>query len=157
MTGDYLAADPLCWHNCRAEQPQSLPIPVEGLIPHKKPMQLIDRLVEFGDRRGVCESKISKDNIWLSRENTLSEAAYVELAAQTTAAVEAFMLNGEKIEGALVGIKRFTVIGQSGAGDTLRIEIFKRCRLGQCAIVDVKIMKAGDIIAEGEIKVWQET
>ncbi len=157
VTGDYLAPDPSCWHNCGEEAPQSLPMPVDGLVPHRKPMLLIDRLVEFGDRCGVCESQIHEDNIWVTSEGNLSEAAYVELAAQTTAAVEAFMRNGKEIKGALVGVKRFTVTGRSGVGDTLRTEIHKRYRLDKFAIIDARITKQNEIIAEGEIKIWQNT
>ena len=46
LTGDYLAADPMCWRN--ADQLSTitcLPCPAQPLIPHQSPIAMIDSIV----------------------------------------------------------------------------------------------------------------
>ena len=157
LTGDYLASDPMCWHNGdKLDQIDILPISAEGLLPHQTPVLLLNRLLEQGERTGVLESIIRKDNIWLTPENKLSRLAYIEMAAQSTAVLDSFMHRKKVSSGMLIAAKNIVFHGDAEAGDTLRIEIFRVFSLNEFGVIGAKIFNNGKLVMEGEFKIWQD-
>jgi predicted hotdog family 3-hydroxylacyl-ACP dehydratase len=64
----------------------SLPIDAEQLVPHRRPVCMIDRLVEYRDESGVVEALIRSGNILVGEDGVLDCIAYMELIAQAYAA-----------------------------------------------------------------------
>jgi radical SAM protein with 4Fe4S-binding SPASM domain len=159
LTGDYLASDPLCWENIdRRDEIMFLPVDVARVIPHKPPMLLIDRLLEVKERASVSEMTVRDDMIFVDENGHLDDASYPEIISQAVAAQEGFRRFGSRnplIEGFLLGIKNLEVLGNSFVGDTLRISLYKKAKFGDFGILSGEVYKADELIARGEIKVWQ--
>ena len=159
MTGDYLASDPLCWKNIeRRDEIMFLPTDVGRVIPHKAPMLLIDQLLEVRERASVSEMTVRDDMIFVDENGHLDEASYPEIISQAGAAQEGFRRFGGRnplIKGFLLGIKNLEIMGDAFVGDTLRIALYKKTRFGDFGILNGEVYKGEELIACGEIKVWQ--
>ncbi len=159
LTGDYLASDPLCWKNLD-KQKDILFLPVDAalLIPHKPPMLHIDRLVELKERASVSEMTVKNDSIFVNGTGTLDEASYPEIISQAIAAQEGFRKLGCRDfqpEGFLLGVKKLEILGTARIGDTLRISVFKAAKYGDFGIITGEVYKDKELIARGEVKVFQ--
>jgi radical SAM protein with 4Fe4S-binding SPASM domain len=159
LTGDYLASDPLCWKNLdKKSDILYLPVDAARLVPHKPPMLLIDRLVEMKERASVSEMTVKADSIFVNGTGTLDEASFPEIMSQAIAAQEGFRKlasrNGQP-EGFLLGIKKLEVLGSASVGDTLRISVVKAAKYGDFGIVNGEVYRDKDLIARGELKVFQ--
>ncbi|MDA8430426.1 MAG: radical SAM protein [Geobacteraceae bacterium] len=159
LTGDYLASDPLCWKNIdRRDEIMFLPVDVAHVIPHKPPMLLIDRLLEVKERASVSEMTVRADMIFVDENGHLDDASYPEIISQAVAAQEGFRRFGGRnplVEGFLLGIKNLEIFGDSYVGDTLRISLYKKAKFGDFGILSGEVYKGEELIARGEIKVWQ--
>ncbi|MBI1811436.1 MAG: SPASM domain-containing protein, partial [Nitrospirae bacterium] len=160
LTGDYLASDPLCWKNAdRQDDIVRLPVNASELIPHKPPMLIVKKLVAIKERESITEVEISKDTIFVSEDGRLDEASYPELIAQSIAAQDGFrkIKNGNGgSKGFLLGVKNLEILGSARVGDTLRVSVCKLAKYGGFGVIKGEIFKGEDIIARGEIKVWQD-
>ena len=158
LTGDYLAADPLCWH-ADVSGIQSLPVDAGRLIPHGPSMRSIDRLVKVGDREADTDFVVKQDSLLVDEDGRLDETAYVEMIAQSLAAAHGFQLcAGEEQlhKGVLVGIKNLSISGDARVGDHLYIHVRKLAHIGDFGVAEGIIRHAdGRLVAQGEIKIWQ--
>ena len=158
LTGNYLASDPLCWRNLdRRNEIRSLPMPVDDIIPQHAPMRLVDTLVSVGEREAVVELTVRDDSPLLTDGGRLDDAAYLEIMAQSTAAMNGFRANGNgngKKEGFLLGARKLEILDSACVGDTLRVAVHKCARLDGFGIIASTICRENEVIARGEIKVW---
>jgi len=158
LTGDYLASDPLCWKNAQKQDDiVSLPVEASRLVPHKPPMLMLDRLLTVGERASLSEVTVSEDSIFLEEKGMIDEAGYPEIMSQAVAAQEGFK-NLEKTdqpEGYLLGVKNMEILGTAGPGDRLVVSVYKVAKYGDFGIVRGEIFKDKEVIARGELKVWQ--
>ena len=53
------------------ETEPTLPSPVEDLIPHRKPLCMIDRLIDVKDHGGTAEAEVTSDNVMLDENGQL--------------------------------------------------------------------------------------
>ncbi|MBI4838578.1 MAG: radical SAM protein, partial [Nitrospirae bacterium] len=159
LTVDYLASDPLCWENIgRQEDILRLPAEAAQFVPHKPPILIVNKLLEVSERASVSEAEISKDMIFVKADGRLDEASYPELISQAIAAQDGLKHtgNGEsKLQGLLLGVKKLEILGAARAGDRLRISVYKTAKFGDFGIITGEIYKEKDLIARGEITVWQ--
>lgn len=159
LTGDYLASDPTCWKNeDRQEEIMCLPAAAQPLVPHDPPMRMVDDLVQVGEREARTCTEVREDMPFVDRTGKLDEAAYVELLAQSIAALDGFKKsgNGRHTEGFLLGVKSLKIRGQAFVGDVLECRVYKASRFGEFGIVEGSVRKNGSVLAEGEIKVWHK-
>jgi radical SAM protein with 4Fe4S-binding SPASM domain len=158
LTGDYLASDPMCWMNAGLKDAiSSLPAEAVGLVPHKPPMLVLERLLEVKES-STAEVKVSEDMVFVGEDGVLDDVAYLEMLAQAMAAHTGFMNvdNGGAPEGLLVGVKGLAVHGHARVGDTLKIVVGKVAQYGsELAVVRGEVFRNGTRLAEGEITVWQ--
>jgi radical SAM protein with 4Fe4S-binding SPASM domain len=161
LTGDYLASDPLCWKNVnKIHEITKFPIKVDGLIPQKLPMRIVENLTKVEERTAEITVKINRDMPFVGEDGKLDESAYLELIAQGAAAFNSFKQSGNtesKALGLLLGAKNLTINGQAQVGDVLKISVFKYERFGDFGLIKGKVSRNGDILASGEIKVWHDT
>ena len=161
LTGDYLASDPLCWKNIdRQDEILRLPLAVDEIIPHKPPMRLVDTLVKVGERSADVAVTISDDMPFTEKNGKVDESAYIELMAQSIAALNGFKnidLTTSAAEGFLIGAKRIEILGTARVGDRLNISVCKFARYGDFGIIKGTVSRDNDIIAQGEIKIWHKT
>lgn len=161
LTGDPLASDPTCWRNRdKLESIYSLPYPVDDIIPQKKSMKMVDKIIDIGDKTAETVMKVKPDNIFLNTDGTLSDSVYTELIAQTAASVTGFraLENGEKPDtGYIIGIKGLEIAGNVKVGDELKIKINRTFEMDEIIIVDGAVYKVGQEkkIAAGTLKIWR--
>jgi radical SAM protein with 4Fe4S-binding SPASM domain len=159
LTGDYLASDPLCWNNLeRQNDIVHLPVSVEKIIPQKAPMRIIDTLNKISERCAEIKLTISNDMLFVRDDGSLDEAAYLELMAQAMAAFSGFRkidATHQAIDGFLLGAKKLEVFGSAHIGDVLTVSVFKYARFGDFGIVLGKVWRGEDLLAQGEVKLWE--
>jgi predicted hotdog family 3-hydroxylacyl-ACP dehydratase len=158
LTGDYLASDPLCWRNVhRQKDIVRLPMAVDAIIPQQFPMRVIDTLIKVGERSAVATATASPTMPFVNDQGILDEAVYMEMIAQTIAAMNGFKhmnASGAHTQGLLVGAKKLEILGLARVGETLTISVYKQTRYGEFGILE-GIVSRGDIaLARGEIKIW---
>jgi len=135
----------------------TLPLSAEMLIPHRAPIRLIDRLVQFENFSGLVESVVRDDNLFLKQNGELERCAMVELIAQSFAAVKGYgdLIQGKPIgKGFLVAVKEMHFSGNARKGDVLHIAIEPGGETGDFALGEGKIKRGEDVIAAGSITVW---
>jgi len=134
-----------------------LPMEAERLIPHRKPMRVIDRLLEATDCAGIAEAWVAADHALVDRDGRLDRTAFPEMIAQAYAAVQghAYRQAGKPIvPGFLVGIRRCDLYGEALAGDRLTVRVHMVKQFAGFALVDGAVILRNDTIAEASIKVW---
>ena len=134
-----------------------LPIEAEGLIPHRLPMRMVDRLLEIDGKNGVVEALVAVDCPLVSADGRLEDAALVELMAQAYATVKGYCDLIEKKpvkQGFLVGIKKVDRLLSAHMGDRLKININTLAELGDFAVAEGEVWRGEELLACGQIKVW---
>jgi radical SAM protein with 4Fe4S-binding SPASM domain len=160
LTGDYLASDPMCWRNIgREKEIGSLPTPADNLIPHQDEMRVIDTLESIGERTATTRVRIRETMPFVDEQGALDECVYMEMMAQSIAAMSGFKNNGNsKVKkGLLLGAKKLDVIGAARVNDVLEVTVFKAAKFDGFGIIEGKITRNKAVIARGEIKVWEST
>ena len=121
-------------------------------------MQIIDTLMSIGERTANINVTISNDMLFVRDDGTLDETAYLELIAQSIAAQAGFKQVGvtsQAVDGFLLGAKDLEIFAAAHIGDTLTISILKYARFGDFGIFKGKVFRGEDLLAQGEIKVWE--
>ncbi len=161
MTGDYLASDPLCKRNQdkdKAGRIGTLPMSVDNLIPQKSGMRLVSALLKIGERRAEVESVFFDDSPFVKKDGSLEEIAFMEIMAQSAAVMngfEKFDTDSPEPKGFLIGGENIKIFKKVRSGERLITKICKTVRFGNFGILSAKIMRSDDLIAEGEIKIYQ--
>lgn len=158
LTGDYLAADPLCPHTQGVDIVR-LPASTIGLIPHGPSMRTIDTLVAITERYSTTRWTIPKSSPLVNAQGRLDDTAYIECIAQSFAASHGYHLSPEERKhhrGLLLGVKNYKIHHDAHAGDTLTIITHRYGRFANFGIVHGKVYhQDGRLIAEGEVKIWR--
>lgn len=125
-------------------------------------MLLVDTLVHR-DRPGnfsVVAATAPTAGIFLDPDGGLIPEYFVELVAQGGATVngyDAITDNAGKTRGFLVGIDKF--VWQAGAkgGEELKVELIKTFEFGPVTVMSGRVFNTeGTLLAEGEIKAWEQ-
>src|SRR5258708_3819126 len=133
--------------------------PVEGLIPHRKPMLMIDALREATPEGGVAEKTFGPGDYGVYG-NKVCETALVECVAQTSAALsgyEKLSSGGEPRMGFLAGLTSFRFVRRPRVGEPLLIEARYVRGFGDIFIVKGRVFAGevgGECVAERENKIY---
>ena len=133
------------------------PIDVDQLIPHRKPMCLIECLVEVKDQSGTVMASVLPDNVLLDDNGRLDRMALPEMIAQAYAAIQGYAkrMAGKSIkQGFLVGIRKFTVIKDVFLDDHIMIHVNTIKVFGGFALAHGEVLRNDELIASGTIKLW---
>ncbi len=135
----------------------NFPIPVEQLIPHRLPLRLVDRLLDYNGLLGVVESTLLPDSICIRDDGSIEQAAMVEMIAQSFAAVKGFAdhQEGKQVNrGFLVGVRQFTFQGTAYKNERLLIYITKTGETDEFALAEGRVTREGEVLAFGNVMVW---
>ena len=135
----------------------TLPIDAELLVPHRRPVCMIDRLVEYRDESGVVEALLRSDNLLVGENGVLDSVAYMELIAQAYAAFKGYrdLLHGETVKkGFLVVVKHMECKGEAFLGDILRINVVTVSEVGGFAIAEGTVTRGDEVLASGGLTLW---
>ena len=155
LTGDYLASDPLCWKNCSTllQRKPALPCEAQPWLPHRPPMTMVDRLLEFGEWSRL-EAKIAPDNRFL-RNGELDPEAIPEIVAQSCAVITGFEENNHNLKGILTGLRSLQISETIRSGDRLIVEVRETAQIDNYHTLDFKVFRdSGNILcAQGEMSI----
>ncbi|MEN8134595.1 MAG: ACP dehydratase [Thermodesulfobacteriota bacterium] len=139
-----------------------LPRPAIELVPQRPPMLLVDRLVAR-DREAnssTAEALVPVVGVFVDSGGGVLPEYFIELVAQAMAAVNGYdsLVDGvDAGRGFLVGVDGFSWQGTAEPGELLRVEMAKSFEFGPVTVMAGKVLnEAGEILASGEIKAWEE-
>jgi 3-hydroxyacyl-[acyl-carrier-protein] dehydratase len=137
--------------------PENLPAPVAGLVPHRRPVRLVEELVSVHATGGRATAVIQKDNPFLTPDGALERSAYVELIAQAFAAIQGWhdrQQSRPPRAGYLVGADGVEFAGTARVGDRIDITIQKTDTFGAFILVDGRVTAGNQLLAAGRLKLW---
>jgi len=135
----------------------TLPLDVELLVPHRRPVRIIDRLVEFRDKSGVVESLITSENLLIGTGGELDRIGFMELMAQSYAAVKGYhdLLYGRPTrKGFLVTAKKIEIVKDAFLGDLLTVSMETTAEIGEFAVAAGTVRRGDEILASGDLTLW---
>ena len=135
----------------------TLPVSASELIPHKPPIRLVDRIIEYKKNWGIVEAVIKPDSFLLNDNGEFDNTAMIELMAQSIAVIKGYenQLDDKPVQnGFLVGGRNVQCTGKVFSGDLLRISIGKVGGIEGFTVVDGEVKRNDEIIASGRIKLW---
>ena len=134
-----------------------LPAPAAGLLPHRRPVRLIDTLQAVDDRGGRAGVCIPDNPLFVAPDGVLNPTGHLELIAQTFAAVKGWRERHRNIPpqtGYLVGANDFTLSGSAGIGDRLTITIEEDDAFAPFVRVQGRVHRQSRCLARGRLKLW---
>jgi len=159
LTGDYLASDPVCQKNHdKLEQITYLPMKVDKLIPQQKGMKVVSSLLNVEERFARVQSIFSDTSPFVNEDGSLEEIAYMEIMAQSAAVMNGFSkfdTGALPPGGFLLGGQKINIYKKTFANEKLITDIYKTAKFGNFGILTATIKREQEIIAEGEIKIFQ--
>ncbi len=135
----------------------SLPLAAEALMPHRLPMRLVDRLVEYDGNSGTVEAEVAAGNPLLDSRGRLDEMALAEVLAQAYALVKGYgaRRDGEPIrKGFLVGFREFVCAGSARLGDRLHVTVRAVADVEDFTVAEGEIRRGAELLAHGSLKLW---
>jgi 3-hydroxyacyl-[acyl-carrier-protein] dehydratase len=137
----------------------SLPLPARLLVPHRPPMLIIHQLLERNEDTTLAEAMVPTEGIFLDPQGGLLPEYFIELIAQSVAAINGFDARKESrppLIGYLVGIDNFSWIDKARPGETLQISLKKTFEFQAVTIMEGRVIGPNGLVAYGELKVWEE-
>ena len=139
----------------------NLPIQAEKLLPHGGQMLLIDSVLTADDTSGTVLCNLSAQSIAIGADGNILEPFYIELVAQSYAAVCGYHLqkSGQPVpEGYLVGVQKFQINPQPAHTTWLSSELLINVQtvgdFDGFAVVEGTVSREGKVLAEGKIKLF---
>jgi predicted hotdog family 3-hydroxylacyl-ACP dehydratase len=133
-------------------------IPLDELISHRAPMQLIDRIVEISETHAIAQTGIRADSLFFSPGRGVPAYVGLEIMAQTIAAIDGMARRNAgqppKI-GFLLGCRRYTVAHEMfEENDLLTTFATMVFTDGAMFSFDCRIERAGEEIAKASLNVY---
>ncbi|MEA3545415.1 MAG: 3-hydroxyacyl-ACP dehydratase [Thermodesulfobacteriota bacterium] len=135
----------------------SLPLAAEGLIPHRLPMRLVEKLLEVDGKKAIVAAQIAVECPLVDSTGKLEDIVLVELIAQSHAVLNGYydQLNARPVrQGFLVEVKKAEWFGVAYAGEKLLVRIDTLANLDAFTIATGEVWRGDTLLASGEIKVW---
>jgi hypothetical protein len=115
-----------------------------------------DREVEYAE----VEAFVPKDGVFVDPAGELLPEYFIEVMAQSMAAVNGYDCRCDGLgpgRGFLVGIESFLWLGGAVCNEMLKVEIEKTFEFGPVTVMSGRVINgAGEVLASGEIKAWEE-
>jgi predicted hotdog family 3-hydroxylacyl-ACP dehydratase len=135
-----------------------LPLDAEMLIPHRKPMRLIDRLNASDGKSGSASASFAGDSPFvIDRKGTIERLALLELIAQTYAASKGYedLVGGTDIsQGYLVGISNAVYYSDAYAKQDLHITVESEEAFDQFHFATGEVWRDDTLLMKAKLKIW---
>jgi 3-hydroxyacyl-[acyl-carrier-protein] dehydratase len=135
----------------------TLPLPAEGLVPHRPPVLSIDEVVEAAGGEAVVEARLRAESPLAEQGGRINGLAALEVMAQAYAAVKGYRdsLQGKAPgKGFLVGVRGFRITESLHVGDTLRVTVKTIADIAGFAVAEAEVTRRGNRIASATLKMW---
>jgi 3-hydroxyacyl-[acyl-carrier-protein] dehydratase len=137
-----------------------LPAPAAGLMPHRRPVRLIETLLAADSRRGRAAVCIRGNPLFVTADGRLDATTHLELIAQTYATVKGWRERRQSVPpqtGYLVGAHDFVISGTAGIGDRLTITVQEDDTCGPFVSVLGQVHLLDQCLARGRVRLWLES
>ena len=135
-----------------------LPLDAEMLIPHRKPMRLIDHLETSDGESASASARFSANCPFVIDHNgTIERPALLELIAQTYAAAKGYedLADGnDSSQGYLVGISKAVFHGDAYAEQDLLIRIRTEETFDDFYIAAGEVWRHDTLLVKATLKIW---
>ena len=135
-----------------------LPLGAEMLIPHRKPMCLIDRLTASYGKSGSASASFTTDNPFvIDHKGRIERLALLELIAQTYAASKGYEDLVDDIDvsqGYLVGISNAVCYSDAYSGQDLLIKVESEEAFDAFHLVAGEVWHNETLLMKATLKIW---
>jgi predicted hotdog family 3-hydroxylacyl-ACP dehydratase len=135
-----------------------LPLDAEMLIPHRKPMRLIDRLNASDGKSSSASARLPADCPFvIDSKGTIERLALLELIAQTYAAskgYEDFTDGVDSSQGYLVGVSNAVYYGDAYAMQDLLIKVGSEEAFDQFHFATGEVWRDDTLLMKATLKIW---
>lgn len=132
--------------------------PVDTLVPHKKPMLLVDGVLSVAEPDARVKSVVRPDHLFLRADGTLAPEAFIETVAQSFAACEAQRrrLAGLSTDGGgyMASVRNFEVFLPVRAGDELVTCVTQKDDFMGTRIVAGEVFRGAEKAAAGTVYIF---
>ncbi len=129
---------------------------ITQLVPHRRPMLLVDEVVAREGTKVVCRTTLREDTLFV-KDGQAPLLLAIELFAQSAAVLTSILAikTGVAINaGALLGTREIVFEGDAlRAGDVLDIHVEQTMAMGMMAHVDCALFRDGVRLAHGSVQV----
>jgi len=126
---------------------------------HQSPMLLVDEILSESSDSGSTVLTVRKDNIFLDESGFLSRCAFIEIAAQSFAAIDIYQKTLKKenrVNGFLAAARDFSFYADAKENDTIVCELHKFDELEKLHFIKAKLSSdKGSLLAQGEIRIYE--
>ncbi len=135
-----------------------LPLDAEMLIPHRKPMRLIDRLNTYDGKSCSASARFPADGPFvIDHKGTIEWLALLELIAQTYAASKGYedLVDGiGPSQGYLVGISNAVYYSDAYARQDLLIKVVSEEAFDKFHLAAGEIWHDDTLLMKATLKIW---
>ena len=135
-----------------------LPLDAEMLIPHRKPMCLIDSLNVSDGKSGSASARFPSDCPFvIDHKGTIERLALLELTAQTYAASKGYEDLADGIDfsqGYLVGISNAVCYGDAYARQDLLIKVRSEEAFDSFHLATGEVWHDDTLLMQATLKIW---
>lgn len=132
--------------------------PVDTLVPHKKPMLLVDEILCVTEPDARVKSIIGPEHLFLRADGTLAPEALIEIVAQSFAACEAQRreLAGLSTDGGgyMASVRDFEILLPVRQGDELITRVTKKDDFMGTRIIAGEIFRGTEKVAQGTVYIF---
>ena len=130
------------------------PLSAEGLIPQRKPIILVDRLLYSDIEKSVSDFLIREDCVFVDG-GLLVSAGLLENIAQTCALRIGYLNRGQQVRIGVVGaVKNFSVVRLPAVGETLTTTVKEVLYVDPALVVSAETRVGEESVATCEMKVF---
>lgn len=130
-------------------------IDILKLLPQRPPFILVDRLVEFDERRTVTRFTVREEHLFCE-EGRLQAAGLIENIAQTCAARLGYinLLNNRQVKLGYIGaIRDLEIRRRPRVGETLRTTIENLEEVFRMSLVEAVVRSGDEVLATARMKI----
>jgi predicted hotdog family 3-hydroxylacyl-ACP dehydratase len=127
-----------------------------GLIPHKSPFVLVDKLLYADEKKSSCSFKIGEENIFVEK-GFYTTPGMVESMAQTAAAGTGYLFKKENKPvpvGYIGSVQKLEVLEWPPVNAEIIMEISLLTNILQVSLVSCQVKYEGRIMASCEMKIF---
>lgn len=131
-------------------------IEITKLIPQRKPMIMVDKLLSFTEKEVRTSFVIKADNIFV-QNGILQEIALIENIAQTAAVgtgYDAFSKNETPKKGFIGAVKNFEVFDLPKSNDIIETKLVITAEVFNASVVEGEVFCNNKLIARAELKIF---
>ncbi len=134
-----------------------LPRAAGEFLPHRPPMQLVDRLLAAANGSGSGETTVAAGCPLLGADGRLEKVALIELLAQCYAAVQGYIdqcAGRPPGRGFLVGIRKAQLYAPARIDDRLLVAVRTVARVDTFVMVEGEVRCDDRLLASALFKLW---